>query len=67
MMRPDVKLSAEVQKVYNTRKLIAGLISPFGILFLIFLVYSLAGGETGEQQASVKGQMQQVQRATERR
>lgn len=67
MMRRYLKLSEEDQKIYNSRKLLMGLISPFGIMFLIFLVYSFAGGTTSEQPSPGTGQMQQVQREIEGR
>lgn len=64
MMRKYMKLSEEDQKIYDSRKLVMGLISPFGIMFLVFLVYSLAGGR-GEQQSLAQGETQQVQRVVE--
>jgi hypothetical protein len=65
MMR-DVKLSEEDRKIYNSwLKIVMGLISPFGIMFLIFAIYHVAGGKTSLEQSQIKAQTQQAQRAIE--
>jgi hypothetical protein len=61
MIRRDIKLREEHQKIYNSRTLVVGLISPFGIMFLIFLVFSLASDTTSEQPSLANGQTQALQ------
>jgi hypothetical protein len=67
MMR-DVKLSEEDRKIYNSwLRIVMGLISPFGIMFLILIIYNVAGGKTSQEQGQSKVQMQQAQRGIQAR
>jgi hypothetical protein len=67
MMR-DVKLSEEDRKIYNSwLRIVMGLISPFGIMFLILIIYNVTGGKTSQEQGQFKVQMQQAQRGIQAR
>jgi hypothetical protein len=67
MMR-DVKPGAEDRQTCDSwLKIVKGLISPFGILFLIFLAYHIAGGTLNEPQVAAKRPTHQMQGGLEGR